>query len=174
MSHLFGSLLTCEESKKKNCICLFLSEALISSFSNKNKHLCPISGLHLCEQWRTMRSSASAFINKQTDHSVVKLSLVLHGHLYQLVKLRKPMWVRLQKHWKGTSVLFNGVEGQRILDLCAVMWSEDDRHLKRWHSAGLVTTDAHDEEVKWTPGLWSVDPPLSANTRWSTEPPWIL
>lgn len=61
-----------------------------------------------------------------------------------------------------------------ISDLCAVTWLDCDRHLKRWHSAGPIATAAHDELERCKHGLWSVEPPLSANTRWSTEPPWIL
>ena len=61
-----------------------------------------------------------------------------------------------------------------ISDLCAVTWLDCDRHLKRWHSAGPTATAAHDELERCKQDLWSVEPPLSANTRWSTEPPWIL
>lgn len=71
--------------------------------------------------------------------------------------------------------LFASARWERgISDLCAVTWLDCDRHLKRWHSAGPFTTATHDEEERCMQGLWSVEPPLSASTRWSTEPPWIL
>lgn len=69
---------------------------------------------------------------------------------------------------------FTSAEERGISDFCAVTWLDGDRHLKRWHSAGPMTTATHDEEETCMQRLWSFDPPLSANTRWSTEPPWIL
>lgn len=143
--------------------------------SDLHRYLCAVFPLE------DAVSSASAFIHKQKDHSVVKLSLVLHGCRYQLVKLRKPIQVtktfskELERPFWGEGwILFEWAQGHGILDICAVTWLDDDRHLKRWHSAGLMTAATQDEEVKCTQGLWSDDPPLSANTRWSTEPPWIL
>lgn len=143
-----------------------------------------------CVCQRTTQRSTSAFIHKQKDHSVLKLSPALHGCLHQLVKLRKPMWVYKKHLQRKLNVLlfffffcccwvilflFVCVCRERgISDLCAVTWLDCDRHLKRWHSAGPIATAAHDELERCKHGLWSVEPPLSANTRWSTEPPWIL
>lgn len=50
----------------------------------------------VCVCQKTTLISTSAFIHKQKDHSVLKLSSVLHGCLHELVKLRKAN-VGLQK-----------------------------------------------------------------------------
>ena len=71
-------------------------------------------------------------------------------------------------------ILFASAQENGISYLCAATWLDGDGHLKRWHSAGPGTTATHDKELGCMQGLWSVEPPLSANTRWSTEPPWIL
>ena len=61
----------------------------------------------VCVYSRTMLKLTSAFIHKQKDHSVLKLSLVLHGCLYQLMKLRKPMWVDKKRNLqRNKNVLF--------------------------------------------------------------------
>lgn len=166
-------------------------------FSNKNKTVFRILGgdflfVCVCVNIRGQDlKSTSAFIHKQKDHSVVKLSLVLHGCLHQRVKLRKPMWVYKNIYkgirtsffflnflsfscWLIFFLRFVSAEERGISDFCAVTWLDGDRHLKRWHSAGPMTTATHDEEEACMQRLWSSDPPLSANTRWSTEPPWIL
>lgn len=57
---------------------------------------------------------------------------------------------------------------------CAVTRLGCEVHLKQWHSGGPIVTVAHDEEERCAAGRWGEEPPLSANTRWSTEPPWIL
>lgn len=165
-------------------------------FSNKKKTVFRILSGDFswcgCVYQRTTLKSTSAFIHKQKDHSVLKLSLVLHGCLHQLVKLRKPMW-DYKNIYKGIRTSFSflfsffllvgrliffftfaSAEERGISDFCAVTWLDGDRHLKRWHSAGPMTTATHDEEETCMQRLWSFDPPLSANTRWSTEPPWIL
>lgn len=124
--------------------------------------------------------STSAFIHKQKDHTVLKLSSVLHGCLHQLIKNQKVnVDLRNKTSTKESErpfflllFVFFVCIGPGAWYFCAVTWLHCDRHLKRWHSAGPITTVTHDKECMQ--GLWSVEPPLSANTRWSTEPPWIL
>lgn len=112
-------------------------------------------------------------------------SLVLHGCLHQRVKLRKPKWVYKKKNiYRGIRTSFYlccgccwwvlSARERGASHVCAVTWLDCDRHLKRWHSAGQIVTLNQEEEARSVQGLWSMEPPLSANTRWSTEPPWIL